>query len=727
MRSILPLLLLLGFATPGTSAQAETTPDAWEQATEALAPERRDALAFVLEHMPAHDREGLDAAKVSDQVDLAFEARETVAWGDALPEALFLNEVVAPSHWNERRDLMRRELAAKYLERVAALESSGQAALYLNKHLFGELGVRYSTKRRRADQGPRETIETGLASCTGLSILLAETARACGIPARLAGIHTWPNKSGNHTWVEVWDTADGKWHHVGAAEPDDRGLDHVWFAGDAAQAIVGSRENGIWAASYARTEHLFPLVWLPQQDYVFAVDVTARYAPKAEAEATPSTARRVHVEVRGVTGERVAVPVAIQTADVVGTLPLQLASDVTRDEGADTNDFATFELEADVPVRLVVGGIAEDEPLDLGSERELRIVRQLGPSDAELAALLAEDPDAARTRLWEAFASSPEHHELRADFDASRVRTSDRESPWVAKQVGERPEGGWPLVIAMHGGGGVPKEFNDSQWKHMQVYYRDHPEAGGYRYLALRAPNDQWNGFYDDAISPLIERLVLQQVLFADVDADRVHLIGYSHGGYGVWVIAPKIPDRFASAHASAAAPSDGETMLENLFALPFTYMCGEHDTAYGRYERNRAADERLRTLGAGFTDGFSEIEVDGGPIEPAQVPWYPARFEPIPNQGHGGLPDRDKTRDLLHERRDPLPSKLVWLPSDNRIRDHYWLSVDHPRDGQEIRAAVRFGHLELDTKGVDARATTSPATPRAPSSLALCRGWATL
>ena len=37
-------------------------------------------------------------------------------------------------------------------------------------------------------------------------------------------------------------------------------------------------------------------------------------------------------------------------------------------------------------------------------------------------------------------------------------------------------------------------------------YYKEHPEAGGYVYLALRAPNDEWNGFYDDAICPMVER-----------------------------------------------------------------------------------------------------------------------------------------------------------------------------------------------------------------------------
>jgi hypothetical protein len=51
----------------------------------------------------------------------------------------------------------------------------------------------------------------------------------------------------NHTWVEVWD--DG-WHCVGAAEPDEKGLDHAWFIGEAARAIKGSDRNAIHAVTY---------------------------------------------------------------------------------------------------------------------------------------------------------------------------------------------------------------------------------------------------------------------------------------------------------------------------------------------------------------------------------------------------------------------------------------------------------------------------------------------
>ena len=80
-------------------------------------------------------------------------------------------------------------------------------------------------------------------------------------------------------------------------------------------------------------------------------------------------------------------------------------------------------------------------------------------------------------------------------------------------KVGKMPESGWPLVIAMHGGGKAPKALNDSQWRVMQSYYRDHPGDGGYLYLALRAPTDAWNGFYTGYVYPLVARLIRQMLV----------------------------------------------------------------------------------------------------------------------------------------------------------------------------------------------------------------------
>ena len=300
--------------------------------------------------------------------------------------------------------------------------------------------------------------------------------------------------------------------------------------------------------------------------------------------------------------------------------------------------------------------------------------------------LLREDEAAVRVAAWEAFRDSPIHQAIKRDYGSNQVRFEKYVSHYTVKTVGTRPTGtsgsqkGWALFIAMHGGGGGPKEMNDSQWKVMQRYYKDHPEAGGYYYVALRAPNDTWNGFYDVYVYPLVANLIKQFLLFGEVDPNKVFIMGYSHGGYGAFAIGPKMPDRFAAIHASAAAPTDGETTPRTLRNTVFTYMVGEKDSAYGRIDRCRKFNDAITKLRADCTN------------------CYPVRMEEIAGNGHTGLPDRDKIKEMYPHVRNPAPAELNWLMTDKVIQDSYWLHVPHPTQKQEIDASCRENHVAIST-----------------------------
>ena len=83
-----------------------------------------------------------------------------------------------------------------------------EAARRINRGLWDRVKVKYSTKRDKANQDPLHSMRIGMASCSGLSILLADACRSVGIPARLVGCN-WRAKPGNHTWVEIW--SEGAW------------------------------------------------------------------------------------------------------------------------------------------------------------------------------------------------------------------------------------------------------------------------------------------------------------------------------------------------------------------------------------------------------------------------------------------------------------------------------------------------------------------------------------
>ncbi len=278
--------------------------------------------------------------------------------------------------------------------------------------------------------------------------------------------------------------------------------------------------------------------------------------------------------------------------------------------------------------------------------------------------------DALRDAAWQAYKNAPAQQESRAEFDQKTVSTADRTSPYLWRHVGERPAGGWGLVIAMHGGGNAPKEVNDGEWRYMfSTYYREHPEAGGYVYLALRAPNDTWNGFYDDSICPLTDKLIKEFVIFDGVNPDKVYTLGASHGGYGAFVIGPKTPYRFAAIHAAASAPTDGETMGENLRDVRFTVTVGAMDNGYGRIDRAHKFQAAMEDW---------KKQYDGG---------YSSAFD-FPNTGHL-VPDHDKLAEMLKYKRDAAPKFVVWTQSDSVIKRFYWLEAPEPQNKAHIEAKI--------------------------------------
>jgi hypothetical protein len=171
------------------------------------------AAAFLVAGMPAADLRGLTNEFLMENLRLAIGTRESFPWAKQVPDELFLDCVLPYAQLDEPRDPWRPAFHAQCREIVKDCLTASEAAQALNHRFFKQLGVKYSTKRQRPNQSPRESIEQGLASCTGLSIILADACRSVGIPARLAGTAMWTNKHGNHTWVEVWD---GSWHFTGA-------------------------------------------------------------------------------------------------------------------------------------------------------------------------------------------------------------------------------------------------------------------------------------------------------------------------------------------------------------------------------------------------------------------------------------------------------------------------------------------------------------------------------
>ncbi|WP_157947672.1 transglutaminase domain-containing protein [Abditibacterium utsteinense] len=667
---------------------------------------QREGLRFLLENMPARDLQSLSSQFLLDHVRLAYEGFAKAPWKTRISNALFLNDVLPYSSLTETRDASSQLLQGKARLIVAGAKTPGEAAQRLNAKLFPLVKVRYSTARQRPDQSPIESMSTGLASCSGLSILLVDACRGVGIPARVVGTPMWANGRGNHTWVEIWD---GKWQFLGAAEPDEQGLNHGWFVGDAAQARADVPQNAIYATSFKKTGLSFPLVWAPTVGWVNAVNVTSNYTPKIAALNPNET--RVQFRVVDAQNRRIASAVAVTDAATKN----EVFHGVSKSESSDLNDFLSALLKRSEHYKVSVGGGALQD-LVVGNQSEqlvdLTIATVAAPIKAEESAqlkmalqayfsvssaqqntwkfsptlqnLLRDHEEAVRQIAWEAYRAAPIHQKAKQDFDGHQVSWNQYLSPYTFNTVGTRPKNGWGLVIAMHGGGGTAKEVNDEQWRGMQSHYKDHPEAGGYVYLALRAPNDTWNGFYDDYVYPLVANLIQQWTLFGDIDPNKVDILGYSHGGYGAYAIGPKMPDRFAAIHASAGAATDGETAALNLRNTPFSAMVGEFDTAYDRLERNKRFDQEIRALRGTRTD------------------IYPVHIDVMAGFQHGNLRDGDMLVEMLPAVRNAVPHELSWLMTDSVISDFFWLRTDSPAKTREVRATCRDNKIEVNLTNTD-------------------------
>ena len=235
--------------------------------------------AFLLSYMPERDLTTLTKSFLSENMKYSYMARKQTKWGKLIPDSLFLNYVLPYSNMHERRDNWRKDFYEKFIGLVKNSNSSGEAALILNKNIWDIVNVHYSTKRPKADQSPYESIEAGLASCTGLSILFTDACRSVGIPARYTGVPNWYDNIGNHAWVEIWDNG---WHFVESVTSDT--LDKAWFQDRAGHANHSEWQYGIYALSFKKNGLPYHNIFDSTANYLWAVDVTDRYAKTDESK-----------------------------------------------------------------------------------------------------------------------------------------------------------------------------------------------------------------------------------------------------------------------------------------------------------------------------------------------------------------------------------------------------------------------------------------------------------
>lgn len=250
--------------------------------------------------------------------------------------------------------------------------------------------------------------------------------------------------------------------------------------------------------------------------------------------------------------------------------------------------------------------------------------------------------------------------------------------------IGEPDEQGYPLYICLHGGGyGETPDQNNQQWEHMYVYYRDEVKQG--IYVNPRGVRDTWDTHGNPESYPLYDRLIQNMILDYNVDPNRVYILGFSAGGDGVYLVAPRMADRFAAAHMSAGHHNG--TSVTNLRNTPIQLQVGMVDTAYNRHLVTVEYEEHLSELQKEF-GGYEHnafVHVD-----------KPHNFKDWSNEEQCVVVDNKTWHDtgeyttkmadtnaihfLNQYKRNPLPTQVVWDLSNRgeqrMVESFYWLSA---------------------------------------------------
>lgn len=196
-----------------------------------MSPDAREALIFLYAYMQEHDINSRPFSFFLKNVEATLKARKELPWGEIVPEREFRHFVLPLRINNEDLDMSRPVFYEELRERVNGL-SMEEAIQAVNHWCHEKVTYRPSDMRTSS---PLSCVSQAIGRCGEESTFTVAALRSVGIPARQVYTPRWAHTDDNHAWVEAW--ADGKWHFIGACEPEPV-LDLAWFNAPAGRALL---------------------------------------------------------------------------------------------------------------------------------------------------------------------------------------------------------------------------------------------------------------------------------------------------------------------------------------------------------------------------------------------------------------------------------------------------------------------------------------------------------
>lgn len=198
-----------------------------------LSRQETEALEFLYAYMSLSDLADYDGDFFLKNVHSSFIARDSMSWGNRVPEELFRHFVLPIRVNNENLDSSRWVFYEELKSRVRNL-SMKDAVLEVNHWCHEKVTYRGTDGRTSS---PLATVKTAYGRCGEESTFTVAALRSVGIPARQCYTPRWAHSDDNHAWVEAW--VDGQWYFIGACEPE-YDLNIAWFTEPAKRAMLVS-------------------------------------------------------------------------------------------------------------------------------------------------------------------------------------------------------------------------------------------------------------------------------------------------------------------------------------------------------------------------------------------------------------------------------------------------------------------------------------------------------
>lgn len=202
-----------------------------EEKMKSCTPDEQILMKFLYGTMPIRDAGEYEFEVFLGYVRHSMMVYTTMDWCRDLSEEIFINHVLYYRINSENIVDCRRFFYDQLIDRIRGL-SAKEAALEIN-YWCAENGSYEASDRRTIS--PITLYKSGKGRCGEESTFAVTAFRSVGIPARQVYTPRWAHCDDNHAWVEVY--VDGKWHFLGACEPEEI-LDKGWFSSASSRALL---------------------------------------------------------------------------------------------------------------------------------------------------------------------------------------------------------------------------------------------------------------------------------------------------------------------------------------------------------------------------------------------------------------------------------------------------------------------------------------------------------